>query len=97
RDYLPYTLPTIAESYCIVVAGGDLDQNNNIIAANRVREALWRQGARLIVLHPRKGRLAEEADCWFALRPGTEVIWAQGMISLLLKQKEASGLPGDKI
>jgi len=97
RDYLPYTLAAIAESDCIVVAGGDLDVNNNIIAANRVREALWRQGARLIVLHPRKGRLAEEADCWFALRPGAEAIWAQGMIHLLLKDKEAWGPEADKI
>jgi len=97
RDYLPSTLADIAESDCIVVAGGDLDANNHIIAANRVREALWRQGARLIVLHPRKGRLAEEADCWFALQPGAEALWVQAMIYLLLKQKEASGLPGDKI
>ena len=97
RDYLPSTLAAIAASDCIVVAGGDLDANNHIIAANRVREALWRQGARLIVLHPRKGRLAEEADCWFALPPGAEALWAQGMVHLLLKQKEASGLPGDKI
>jgi len=95
--YLPYTLDDIAHSDCIVVAGGDLDANNNIIAANRVREALWRQGARLIVLHPRQGRLAEEADCWFSLRPGAEAIWAQGMIHLLLKQKEAGGSAGDKI
>lgn len=97
RDYLPSTLAAIAASDCIVVAGGDLDANNHIIAANRVREALWRQGARLIVLHPRKGRLAEEADCWFALQPGAEALWVQAMIYLLLKQKEASGLPGDKI
>jgi len=97
RDYLPDTLAAIAASDCIVVAGGDLDANNYIIAANRVREALWRQGARLIMLHPRKGRLAEEADCWFALPPGAEALWAQGMVHLLLQQKEASGLPGDKI
>lgn len=97
RDCLPYTLDDIAHSDCIVVAGGDLDANNNIIAANRVREALWRRGARLIVLHPRQGRLAEEADCWFALRPGAEAVWAQGMIHLLLKQQEAGGSAGDKI
>jgi predicted molibdopterin-dependent oxidoreductase YjgC len=97
RDYLPYTLAAIAASDCIIVAGGDLDENNHIIAANRVREALWRRGARLIVLHPCKGRLAEEADCWFALAPGAEALWAQGIIHLLLQQKEASGEPGDKI
>ncbi len=97
RDFLPYTLDDISQSDCVVVSGGDLDINNNIIAANRVREALWRQGARLIVLHPRQGRLAEEADCWFPLRPGDEAVWALGLIHLLLKNKEAWGSVVDKI
>jgi predicted molibdopterin-dependent oxidoreductase YjgC len=97
RDYLTSTLDDIVHSDCIVVAGGDLDTSNHIIAANRVREALWQTGARLIVLHPRRGRLAEEADCWFALRPGDEAIWALGLIHLLLKKKEALGPAADKI
>jgi predicted molibdopterin-dependent oxidoreductase YjgC len=97
RDYLPSTLDDIVHSDCIVVAGGDLDANNHIIAANRVREALWKSGARLIVLHPRRGKLAEEADCWFDLRPGDEAILAQGLIHLLLKQKEAVGPEAEKI
>jgi predicted molibdopterin-dependent oxidoreductase YjgC len=91
KDYLPSNLEDIVQSDCIVVAGGDLDANNHIIAANRVREALWQTGARLIVLHPRGGRLAEEADCWFDLRPGDEAIMVQGLIHLLLKNKEAVG------
>jgi len=95
--YLPSTLDDIAHSDCIIVAGGDLDANNNIIAANRVREALWQTGARLIVLHPRQGRLAEEADCWFSLRPGAEAIWALGVIHLLLKDKGAWGPAVDGI
>jgi len=97
RDYLPFTLDDIVHSDCIVVAGGDLDANNHIIAANRVREALWKTGARLIVLHPRRGRLAEEADCWFPLRPGDEGIVALGLIHLLLKKKESWGPAVDKI
>lgn len=97
RNYLPSALDDIAQSDCIIVAGGDLDTNNNIIAANRIREALWHSGARLIVLHPRQGRLAEEAECWFSLRPGAEAIWALGMIHLLLKDKKAWGPAVDGI
>jgi predicted molibdopterin-dependent oxidoreductase YjgC len=97
RNYLPSALDDIAQSDCVVVAGGDLDANNNIIAANRIREALWHSGARLIVLHPRQGRLAEDAECWFSLRPGAEVIWALGMIHLLLKDKKAWGPAVDGI
>ncbi|MEJ2066573.1 MAG: molybdopterin-dependent oxidoreductase [Deltaproteobacteria bacterium] len=97
KDYLPFALDDIVHSDCIVVAGGDLDANNHIIAANRVREALWRTGSRLIVLHPRRGTLAEEADCWFPLRPGDEGIFALGVIHLLLKKKESRGAAVDNI
>jgi predicted molibdopterin-dependent oxidoreductase YjgC len=97
RDYIPALLDDIVHSDCIVVAGGDLDANNHIIAANRVREALWRTGARLIVLHPRRGKLAEEADCWFPLRPGDEGIFALGLIHLILKKKESAGAVVDKL
>jgi predicted molibdopterin-dependent oxidoreductase YjgC len=95
-DYLPPTLDAFVQSDCIVVAGGDLDADNHLIAANRVREALWQTGARLIVLHPRKGRLAEEADCWFPLLPGQEATWALGMIHLVMK-KRGLGAPEAKI
>ena len=96
RAYLPYPLAAIAGSDCIVVAGGDLDADNHLIAANHVREAQWRQGARLLALHPRQGRLAAEADCWFPLRPGDEGTWALGVIHLLLKTKEMVAT-GDRI
>ena len=78
-------LDAIAASDCIVVVGGDLDAGNHVIAANLVRKALWQNGARLIVLHPCRGRLAQEADCWFPLLPGAEGIWALGMIHLLME------------
>jgi predicted molibdopterin-dependent oxidoreductase YjgC len=97
RDFLPFTLDDIAHSDCIVVAGGDLDMNHHIIAANRVREALWKTGARLIVLHPRQGTLAQEAECWFPVRPGDEAILALGLIHLLLKEKGTGGPEADAI
>jgi predicted molibdopterin-dependent oxidoreductase YjgC len=97
RNYLTSPLAAISDSDCIVCAGGDLDANNHIIAANQVREALWHHSARLIVLHPCKGRLAEEADCWFPLLPGTETVWALGMTHLLLKDKRTAGQAADKI
>ncbi len=98
RNYLHYTLDDIVQSDCVVVVGGDLDRDNHIIAANRVREALWRSGARLILAHPRRTRLADEADCWFALRPGDEIVWINGLIHLVLDRgKDAWGAGVDTI
>ncbi|MBW2038578.1 MAG: molybdopterin-dependent oxidoreductase [Deltaproteobacteria bacterium] len=92
KDYLPYSLDGVAEGDCIIIAGGDLDRDN-LIAANLVREALWRRGARLIVVHPRRIRLAEEADCWFCLRPGDELVWVNGLIHLLLEKGKGAWGP----
>ncbi len=96
RDYLSGTLDDIAEGDCIVVAGGDLDGDNHLIVANRVREALWRSGARLILAHPRRVKLAEEADCWFCLHPGDEVVWVNGLLHLLLNKGKGAWGSGEE-
>jgi predicted molibdopterin-dependent oxidoreductase YjgC len=90
-------LDALAASDCIVVVGGDLDAGNHVIAANLVRKALWQKGARLIVLHPLRGRLAQEADCWFPLLPGAEGIWARGMIHHLVEHHHEAPATAQKI
>ena len=98
RDYLPNTLDDIADSDCIVVAGGDLDRDNLIIAANLIRKALWRNDARLIVIHPRRSRLVDEADCWLCVRPRDETVLVNGLLRLLLEMgAEAWGAAAGEI
>ncbi len=53
--------------------------------AERVRAA-QRRGARLIVVDPRQGGLANRADLWLAVRPGTDAALALGLIHLLLDE-----------
>lgn len=53
--------------------------------ADRIRTARQR-GARLIVVDPRKSGLANGADLWLAVRPGTDGALALGLIHLLLAE-----------
>ncbi len=56
--------------------------------AERIRSAQQR-GARLIVVDPRQGGLANGADLWLGLRPGSDTALALGLIHLLLSAGKA--------
>lgn len=53
--------------------------------AERIRAA-QKRGARLIVVDPRQAGLANGADLWLPVRPGTDAALALGLIHLLLSE-----------
>jgi formate dehydrogenase alpha subunit len=52
----------------------------------RVHQALDR-GAKLVVVDPRRTKLAERADLWLRIRPGTDVALLNGMMSIILEEE----------
>jgi anaerobic selenocysteine-containing dehydrogenase len=71
---------------CIVLWGSNLDQTNEeATISSRLRRALDR-GSRLIVVDPRPTRMAERADLWLRLRPGTDGALALGMMRSILDE-----------
>jgi anaerobic selenocysteine-containing dehydrogenase len=79
---IPYT--ELAESKLIVVWG------NNITVAHLhlikvLREARAR-GAKLVVIDPKRIRIAEEADLYLPLLPGTDVVLAYAVAAELARQ-----------
>lgn len=63
---------------CLLLVGSDTTENHPIIGA-RILEAK-RRGARLLVVDPRKTRLARAADVHLAIRLGTDIPLVNGMI-----------------
>jgi len=92
RPYLPISLEEIRSCDCLVVVG-DLDRDN-LIAANLVREALTKKGARLIVAYPKKVHLAEEAECFIHFRPGDELLWINGICRALIEKGKGKDIEG---
>ncbi len=45
-----------------------------------------RKGARLIVVDPRRTRLAEKAELWLQIRPATDSALAMGMMHIIIKE-----------
>jgi formate dehydrogenase alpha subunit len=68
----------IDRAECILVVGADSTENHAIIGARIL--AAQRRGARLIVIDPRRTRLARTADLHLQPRLGTDIPLLNGMI-----------------
>ena len=77
--------PDYLNAKCIFICGG-----NPVIAhPPRGRDALEgkkKNQAKLIVADPRRTKLAEEADLWLRLRPGTALALLMGMIYVIIEE-----------
>ncbi len=69
---------------CVVILGGNPGQ-----AARGLWHALLgaqQAGAKLIVVDPRRTSVAERADIWLQLRPGTDCALYLGMINVIIEE-----------
>ncbi len=63
-----------------VVSGADCE------VMFRARDAI-RKGARMIVVDPRRTELAQQAELWLQLRPGTDDALALGMLHVIIEEE----------
>lgn len=78
--------PDYLNSKCIMLVGG------NPLASHPPRgldilNAKKKNGAKLIVVDPYRTELAEMADLWLQIRPGTDLALIMGMINYIIKEK----------
>jgi len=70
----------------ILVVGADPD-DDNLILAHKVRRAIQKNDARLILVDPRKTSLERFANIWLRPFPGSDVAWINGLIKILIDEK----------
>ena len=75
----------ILKAEVILTTGNNTDENHPIIA-NYVKEAVTRNGAKLLVIDPRRISLVDHATLWLRPRPGTDVAWINGLMHIILKE-----------
>lgn len=78
------TIGEVEDAKAIFVIGSNTTENHPIIGY-RIRKAV-KKGARLIVADPREIRLADVADVYLPLKPGTDVALINGMLHVILKE-----------
>jgi formate dehydrogenase alpha subunit len=68
-------------SDAILIVGSNTTEQHPLVASYILRARS--RGAKLIVVDPRKTRMAELADLWLSPRPGTDVVWTNCLLNLL--------------
>lgn len=86
------TLGDIDQASLILVWGGDLSVSHPI-AALRVKQAVHR-GAKLIVIDPRKTKLAELADMHLQPNPVDDSLLLSGLMKLIFENRSDPSLSG---
>lgn len=73
---------------CILVWGANITEAgaSDGMCGVQLAKAI-KKGARLIVIDPRRIRIAEKADYWVQIRPGTDDALALGMLHVIIKEK----------
>jgi len=71
-------------SDAILVVGSNTTEQHPLVASYILRARS--RGAKLIVADPRKTRLAELADLWLSPRSGTDVVWINSLLNVIVEQ-----------
>lgn len=79
------TIAEIENTDVILVTGSNTTEGHPIIG-RRVKRAVERKRAKLIVIDPRKIELVKYAHIWLQPRPGTEVAWLNGLMHVIIKE-----------
>jgi thiosulfate reductase / polysulfide reductase chain A len=78
--------PDYARSKCMVVWAHNPDHAWPGLYNAAIREGL-KNGAKLIVVDPRKTGLAKKADFWLRVRPGTDIALVLTFLNLIIQEK----------
>jgi formate dehydrogenase alpha subunit len=73
----------IPNAQVMFVIGSNTTEAHPVIGT-KMKKALA-QGAKLIVIDPRRIELAEKADVWMRLRPGTDIALINGIMNIILE------------
>lgn len=79
------TIADVEEADVILVTGSNTTENHPVISSF-VKRAVSFKGTKLILVDPRRIKLAEFADKWLRPNPGTDVAWINGLIHVILKE-----------
>ncbi len=78
-------LDGVAGSDAILVIGANPD-DDNLIFAHKIRQAIQKNDARVILADPYKTPLEKYANLWIRPSPGSDVAWVNGLIKILIDE-----------
>lgn len=79
------SIEEILDTNAIFVIGSNTTENHPIIGAT-MKQAIKKNGAKLIVADPRRIELAEYADVFLQLKPGTNIALLNGIMHVIIEK-----------
>jgi formate dehydrogenase alpha subunit len=78
------SISSLENSDAILVVGSNTTEQHPLVASYILRARS--RGAKLIVADPRETHLAELADLWLSPRLGTDVVWINCLLNIIVQQ-----------
>lgn len=75
----------IEKANVILITGSNTTENHPVLSSY-VKRAVKFNGAKLIVVDPRKIRITSHADIWIRQNVGSDVAWINGMMHIIIKE-----------
>jgi formate dehydrogenase (NADP+) alpha subunit len=86
---MTHSMDDVIQADLILIVGADV-YDDNLIFSNKMREAMRRNNAKVILVDPRMTQWEKWANLWLRPLPGTDVAWINGLIRLLIENGAAS-------
>jgi formate dehydrogenase alpha subunit len=79
------TIECIEKADVILITGSNTTENHPVLSSF-VKRAVTQQGAKLIVVDPRRINITRFADKWLRQNLGTDVAWINGLMHVIIKE-----------
>ena len=79
------TIDCIEKADVILITGSNTTENHPVLSSF-VKRAVNHNGAKLIVVDPRRIKITRFADKWLRQNLGTDVAWINGMMHVIIKE-----------
>jgi formate dehydrogenase alpha subunit len=82
---MTHGMDEVAKADLLLIVGADA-YDDNLIFSNKMREALRKNNAKVILVDPRKTQWEKWANLWLRPHPGTDIAWINGLVRLLVEK-----------
>jgi formate dehydrogenase alpha subunit len=79
------TVGDIEDAEVILVTGSNTTENHPVLSRH-IKRAVSLNGSKLILVDPRRIKLAAFADKWLRQNLGTDVVWINGMMHVIIEE-----------
>ncbi len=83
---MTHPIEEVAKADLILLIGADVD-DDHLIFGNKMREAMRKNGAKIILVDPRKTSWEKWVDLWLRPNPHTDLVWINALIRHLIEAK----------